>query len=189
MEAKKTRKKKKTTRKTSAEINAKFKSYVTSGTYHLSTTNDEICEVPSRVFYKTYEEALSQMVKFAISILLKGYPDRYEKYYIPMEWFALTPEDCVCMLNTAFEEGLITSCGKNYANASDAWGDRPDKLTAEVPDSDLYIDIRIDERCDKKRFENRCEYCLWLTKWRGMPWCNKANKACKNVVSCPESVW
>ena len=120
---------------------------------------------------------------------MKGYPDEYDKYQQPDKWLNLTPKKALSIIDDAFAKGLITCRGEMYSGAREAWGSHPDAIVAEVPDTDLYIDVSIVKDEDKKMYEARCDCCLWNVKKRGMEWCDNENKACKNVEKCPERIW
>ena len=170
----------------------KYVSYKATGTYSF-LEDGVIRKAKEDIFYKTYGSAVSEMVIFSLLLLIMHYPEKYEEEYGSFRnitpWFKITPQKAITMFDEAFASGMITSQNKHYESAFEAWGNHPERITAEIPGTDKYFDFTIEETEDLKIFETRCDDCLWLTKKRKMPWCNHANKACKNVDECPEKIW
>lgn len=167
----------------------KYITYKTKGSYRFLKT-DEIIHFDEKTFYPTYEKAFSSLIIFSMLLLIKGYPEDYKgAYRHPNEWDELTPEKVISIFDKAFADGLLTCRGKKYGSVEDAWGKHPDAIVAEVPSTNLFIDVKICKEEDKKVCELRCTDCLWNVKKRKMPWCDKENKACKNVDTCPEGIW
>lgn len=169
----------------------KFLSYRPIGTYCF-LEDEEKRDVPSGDFYQTFGAALSDMIIFSVLLLIKHYPEMFKEYNYFLDasqWRKLTPHKAVAIFDNAFQEKLITSQGKYYESAFDAWGNYPERITAEIPGTKKYFDISIKKKSDYRVYEKRCEDCLWLKTYRNMPWCMNVNKACKNVSECPECIW